>query len=134
MVIASPKHTTMFFSTGCVSAGLAVIAGAFAVHALKGFVETEMLTAFETASRYQMYHALALLATAWAGDRCSSEHARTVRFAGWLFIIGTALFSGSLYLLALTNARWPVILTPFGGISFVAGWLFLARCVTKAKD
>jgi len=134
MASSETNHGLPFFIIGCISPALAVLTGAFAAHALKGIVDAEMLTAFETASRYQMYHTLALIATAWAGDRCSSEHARTVRFAGWLFIIGTALFSGSLYLLALTNARWPVILTPFGGISFVAGWLFLARCVTKAKD
>ncbi|MDB4948965.1 MAG: hypothetical protein JWM27_1614 [Gemmatimonadetes bacterium] len=110
-----------FWAAGCVLACLAVAAGAFGAHALRARLAPDLLAVFETAARYQMYHALALLAASYAAAR------RGGTAAGWLFIGGTVLFSGSLYLLAVTGVRWLGAVTPLGGVAFLAGWLALAR-------
>ena len=112
-----------FAAVGALSAGLAVAAGAFGAHALKGHLSAEDLAVFETGARYQMYHALALLAVAWAASRWPGP---SVTAAGWLFVAGTILFSGSLYALALSGIRWLGAITPLGGVAFLAGWACLA--------
>ncbi|MBI3965622.1 MAG: DUF423 domain-containing protein, partial [Chloroflexi bacterium] len=91
-------------------------------HGLRGRLSPDMLNTFEVGVRYQMYHALALLAVAWATTRFPSG--LTV-WAGWLFVAGTLIFSGSLYLLSLTGIRWLGAITPIGGVAFLAGWLCL---------
>ena len=101
---------------------IAVAAGAFGAHALRARLSSEMLAVFETGARYQMYHALGLLAVAWAVPRWPGPWA--VR-AGWLFVAGTVLFSGSLYTLALSGIRWLGAVTPAGGVAFLAGWACL---------
>ena len=93
----------LFFGLGAVSGLLAVVAGAFGAHALRERLSSDLLAVFETAARYQMYHALALLAAAWAAERWSGP---TTVAAGWLFVAGTVVFCGSLYLLTLTGHRW----------------------------
>jgi uncharacterized membrane protein YgdD (TMEM256/DUF423 family) len=113
----------VFFALGAVSGFISVSAGAFGAHALRSRLTPEYLGVFETAARYQMYHALALLAVAWAITRGTGS---TAQWAGWLFVIGTVLFSGSLYGLALTGIRWLGAITPLGGVAFLAGWLCLA--------
>src|SRR5690349_19267076 len=113
----------LFFSLGAVSAFLSVAAGAFGAHALRARLSTELLAIFETGARYQMYHALGLLAVAWALSRWPSA---TAQAAGWLFVAGTVLFSGSLYALALSGVRWLGAITPLGGVAFLAGWICLA--------
>ena len=113
----------VFFLCGTLSAFVAVAAGAFGAHALRARLGPDLLAVFETAARYQMYHALALIAVAWATTRWD---AAPLRAAGWLFVAGTLLFSGSLYLLALTGVRGLGAVTPFGGLCFLAGWLLLA--------
>ena len=112
-----------FALAGALSAALAVLAGAFGAHALRARVPLDLLTAFETGARYQMYHALGLLAVALLVERVPHGG---VRAAGWLFIAGTVLFSGSLYALTLTGVRTLGAVTPFGGICFIAGWVALA--------
>jgi uncharacterized membrane protein YgdD (TMEM256/DUF423 family) len=112
----------LFFGVGCVSASIAVILGAFGAHALRGRIVPDMLGAFEIGVRYQMYHALALLAVGWAVTRWPGPW--PVR-AGWLFAVGTLLFSGSLYALALSGMRWLGAVTPLGGLAFLAGWTCL---------
>ena len=82
-----------------------------------------MLATFETGVRYHMYHALALLAVAWAAARWPSA---AVNASGWLFVVGIVLFSGSLYALSLSGVRWLGAITPLGGLAFLAGWLCLA--------
>jgi uncharacterized membrane protein YgdD (TMEM256/DUF423 family) len=114
---------------GALSAGFAVAAGAFGAHALKTRLSAEMLAVFETAARYQMYHALALCAVAGALTRWPAP---PVRAAGWLFLAGTVLFSGSLYLLAVTGTRWLGAITPLGGLCFIAGWLAFAAGVWQS--
>lgn len=117
-----------FALAGAVSAFIAVAAGAFGAHALRTRLPRDLLAVFETGARYQMYHALALLAVAWAATRWPGV---PVRAAGWLFIGGTLLFSGSLYLLALTGANWLGAITPLGGLLLLAGWAAFAIGIVK---
>ena len=102
---------------------IAVAAGAFGAHALRSRLPADQLAIFETGARYQTYHALGLLAVAWALSRGAAPIAA---WAGWLFLAGTVVFSGSLYLLALTGIRWWGAITPLGGVAFLAGWACLA--------
>jgi uncharacterized membrane protein YgdD (TMEM256/DUF423 family) len=117
-----------FFSAGCASGAISVILGAFAAHSLRGRIDPQSLAAFETGVRYQMFHALALLGVGLASARWGAQSAlgaREIAIAGWLFLAGTVLFSGSLYLLAATGARWLGAVTPAGGLAFIAGWVVL---------
>jgi uncharacterized membrane protein YgdD (TMEM256/DUF423 family) len=113
----------LLFTLGAASGALAVAAGAFGAHALKARLGADLLAVFETAARYQMFHALALLAAAWAASRWPGWRARV---AGLCFAAGTLLFCGSLYALALGGARALGAVAPFGGALFIAGWLLLA--------
>jgi uncharacterized membrane protein YgdD (TMEM256/DUF423 family) len=117
-----------FFALGAVLAGLAVAAGAFGAHGLRGRLEPDMLAVFETGARYQMYHALALLAVAWATVRWPDSAAA---LAGWLFVAGIVVFSGSLYVLALSGVRWLGAITPLGGLCFLGGWAILAWTIGR---
>ncbi len=119
----------LFVVLGAASGFVAVAAGAFGAHALRARLSPEMLAVFEVGARYQMYHALALLAVAWAAARWPGPAAPA---AGWLFVAGTLLFCGSLYLLALTGVRWLGAITPLGGAAFLAGWLCLAWAAWRA--
>lgn len=110
-------------TAGAVSGFLAVAAGAFAAHALRSRLDASALQTFETGARYQMYHALALFAAAWLAGLAPGP---LPTWAGRLFLFGTFLFSGSLYLLALTGIRSLGAITPLGGILFLAGWACLA--------
>ena len=107
---------------------LAVAAGAFAAHGLQGRLDAQALAVFETGARYQMYHALAigLAALAIRGDAASMAH-----IAAAFFLAGIVLFSGSLYLLALTGIRMLGLVTPFGGLAFLVGWAVLAYAAFK---
>ena len=111
------------FAAGSVLAGLGVVFGAFGAHALEASLSPKMLSTFETGVRYQMYHALGLLALAWAISRWPE---RRVAPAAWLLLAGTVVFSGSLYLLVLTGTRWFGAITPFGGVALIAGWGYAA--------
>ena len=118
----------VFFGLGALSAMLAVGAGAFGAHALRARISAEHLAIFETGARYQIYHALALLAAAWAVSRWPGSLPVS---AGWLFVVGSILFSGSLYILALTGVRWWGAVTPIGGLAFLAGWLCLVLTAVR---
>ena len=113
----------LFSTLGAVSGFLAVATGALAAHGLEGRFTLEALAWWETGAQYQMYHALALLAAAWAASRRPSGLATA---AGWFFVAGIILFSGSLYALALTGVRSLGAITPIGGLAFLAGWALLA--------
>ena len=119
----------LFFLLGAISGFFGVALGAFAAHALKKQLDPDLLAVFETGVRYQMYHALALLAVAWA---CGKWPGQFTTMSGLFFVAGTVLLSGSLYLLALTGARWLGMVTPLGGLGFLAGWLCLAWAAWKA--
>jgi uncharacterized membrane protein YgdD (TMEM256/DUF423 family) len=107
---------------GAVLGFLGVAAGAFGAHALRARLTPEMFDVYETAVRYQMYHALALLLTGFMAHRLYSP---ALPIAGSFFLAGIVIFSGSLYLLALTGTRWLGAITPIGGVAFLAGWLAL---------
>lgn len=113
----------VFFAMGCAVAFLAVAAGAFGAHALSGRLPPERLATFEIAVRYQLAHALALLAVAWATTRWP---AGSVIAAGWLFVAGVVVFGGTLYTIALGGPRWLGAITPIGGLCFLGGWAALA--------
>ncbi len=113
----------LFLGLGAALAGLAVVFGAFGAHALRQTLSADDLATFETGVRYQMYHALALLAVAWASSRWESG---ALTAAGWLFLVGIVVFSGSLYVLVLSGQRWLGAITPIGGVAFIAGWALLA--------
>ncbi|HEU4501734.1 MAG TPA: DUF423 domain-containing protein [Nitrospira sp.] len=118
-----------FFVLGAFFAGTAVAAGAFGAHLLKPVLDAPMLAAFETAARYQMYHALGLCLVSSADGRYPNLNCTTV---GWLFTTGILLFSGSLYALSLVGIPWLGALTPFGGAAFMAGWVLLAWGVLRS--
>ena len=115
---------TTFMLVGALAGFLGVGLGAFGAHGLRGRLSPEMLAVFETAVRYQMYHALALLLTAAAIGRLGD--ARWLVVAGWCFAAGIVLFSGSLYALALTGVTVLGAVTPLGGVAFLIGWACLA--------
>ncbi len=117
-----------FFVIGAGLGFLAVALGAFGAHALKGKLDADMLSVFETGVRYQFYHALALLVVGWACAHWSSSLMAT---AGWLFVAGVVLFSGSLYALALTGIKMLGAVTPVGGLCFLAGWACMAYAAWK---
>ncbi len=115
----------LFLLLGAGSAGIAVAAGAFGAHALRARLEPRLLEVFETGARYQMYHALALIAVSWV-IVWGGASARAATIAGWCFVAGTVLFSGSLYSMAFTGVRALGAITPLGGVAFIAGWIALA--------
>lgn len=107
---------------------LAVALGAFGAHGLEGQLTADRLDTYHTAAHYHLIHALALFAAAWALERGGG---RAARLAGWGFGLGTLVFSGSLYLLAITGARWLGAVTPLGGLLLLAGWVALAVACGK---
>lgn len=108
-----------FLTAGALLGGIAVAAGAFGAHALEDAVSPDRLATFETGVSYQMYHALALLAVAWM---TAQGWGALAHWAGYCFIGGIVLFSGSLYVLVLTDTPWLGAVTPLGGAAFIAGW------------
>jgi uncharacterized membrane protein YgdD (TMEM256/DUF423 family) len=113
-----------------VNGGLAVILGAFGAHALRSRIDPAMLEVYHTGSQYHFYHALALLALAALATRLPDMAA--LRWSGWLMTLGIVLFSGSLYLLAITGVRWLGAVTPLGGLAFIAAWGMLAVAAVRA--
>jgi uncharacterized membrane protein YgdD (TMEM256/DUF423 family) len=111
-----------------INGALAVACGAFAAHGLEGRLDARALSVFETGARYHMYHALAMGLAAFAARGAAAGPARA---AAMFFLAGIVLFSGSLYLLALTGTRALGIVTPFGGVAFLIGWGTLAFAATK---
>jgi uncharacterized membrane protein YgdD (TMEM256/DUF423 family) len=112
-----------WLSTGALLAAAAVGLGAFGAHGLRSRVTADLLAVFETAARYHLIHALAIVAVAWVAERYPGACATA---AGWLFLAGIVLFSGSLYALVLTGVRGLGAVTPLGGLAFIAGWILLA--------
>ncbi len=119
----------LFTALGAASALMGVAAGAFGAHALRARLSPEMLAVFETGVRYQMYHALGLIGVGLMAVRWPSSQ---IGWAGWLFVAGTAIFSGSLYALSITGARWWGAVTPVGGVCFIVGWALVVWGVVRA--
>ncbi len=121
----------IFLLIGSLSGALAVGLGAFGAHALEARVTAERLANWETANRYHFYHVLALLAVAWVIGRWPEAGLATT--AGWLLLAGSLIFSGSLYILVLSDQRWLGAITPIGGLLMIAGWLALAWAAWGAR-
>ncbi len=119
-----------WFAVGAIAAAIGVALGAFGAHALKTRVTEDLLAVFEIGVRYQMYHALALLAVAWGAERWPGN---MLNASGCLFLLGILLFSGSLYLMALTGTRWLGAITPIGGLCFILGWIALAIAALRGS-
>ena len=117
-------------ASGATLALLAVALGAFGAHALRARLEPRDLEIFETAVRYQMYHALGLIGIAWLSTRLVGP---LTGWAGWLMVAGTLVFSGSLYLLVLTGPRWLGAITPIGGLMLIAGWLLVVVAILRSS-
>ena len=119
----------LFIFLASLSGLLAVVFGAFGAHALKARLDDYAMGVFQTAVQYHFYHSLALLAVGVIA--LSQPHTALLRSSGWLFIIGIAVFSGSLYLLSISGVRWLGAITPLGGLAFIAGWGCLAAASWK---
>ena len=119
----------IFFAIGASFALIGVAAGAFGAHALKSRLAPDMLAVFEVGVRYQMYHALALIACAWAVTRWPGT---LTAAGGWLFVAGIVVFSGTLYALALSGVRWLGAITPLGGLALLAGWACLVAAALRS--
>jgi len=121
----------LFLVLAGVNGFVAVSLGAFAAHGLKNMLGPDLLATFQTGVQYHMYHTLALLAV---GILVLQFPAQTgLRIAGYLFLAGILIFSGSLYVLALSGIRWLGAITPIGGVAFLAGWATLAWAMLKAQ-
>jgi uncharacterized membrane protein YgdD (TMEM256/DUF423 family) len=122
----------IFMAIAAILGGLSVAAGAFASHALREKLSERGLEIFETAARYQMYHAIALMLVALLLSQALVPQPTLVA-AGWAFIIGIVIFSGSLYALSLTDIKVLGAITPLGGAAFIAGWGCLAIAAFNLK-
>lgn len=116
--------TRIFLAIASALGGISVILGAFASHALKDRLSERALAIWSTGTKYQMYHALALIAIALLIDRFPNS--RLLMVAGYAFISGVVIFSGSLYALSLSGIKWLGAITPLGGVAFIIGWACLA--------
>jgi uncharacterized membrane protein YgdD (TMEM256/DUF423 family) len=116
---------------GSLLALLAVAVGAFGAHGLENVIDADLLAAYKTGVQYHMFHALGLLALALVSDKLGETQA--LRWAGRLLTLGIVLFSGSLYVMAVTGIKPLGIITPFGGVSFLAGWAMFATAFLKHR-
>ncbi|MBA2662282.1 MAG: DUF423 domain-containing protein [Bradymonadaceae bacterium] len=121
----------LFAILGSLMALLAVATGAFGAHALASRVDARMIEIWETAARYQMYHALALFVAAWL---VGQTQATAATVAGWSFFAGIMIFSGSLYLLVLTGTKWLGAITPIGGTAMIVGWICCLLAALQLGD
>lgn len=118
----------IFLILGVINGFLAVALGAFGAHGLEGKVSEKMLGTWEKAVNYQMFHTMALFITGLLAAKIGSS---SIHWAGWLFFIGILLFSGSLYFYSTTGIKLLAMITPFGGLTFLAGWIVLGYAVIK---
>ncbi len=122
----------IFITLGSVNAALAVIFGAFGAHALKARISPEMLSVYHTGSQYHFYHALGMLLIGLLASHFQNDGA--LQLSGYLMLAGIVLFSGSLYLLAVTGVTWLGAITPLGGLAFIAAWVVLAVAALRASS
>jgi len=122
--------SSLFLLLGSINAMLAVMLGAFGAHGLKKMLTTEMLAVFATGVQYHFYHALGLIAVGLIA--ATIPVSLQLKLSGWFMFAGIVVFSGSLYLLAVTGVRWLGAITPIGGVCFILAWAILAVAVYKA--
>jgi uncharacterized membrane protein YgdD (TMEM256/DUF423 family) len=125
-----PGTAKLFLVIGCTAALLAVAIGAFGAHGLKARIAPELMPAYKTGVEYHFYHALGIILVGLAAFHLPES--AYLRGAGWSMLAGIVLFSGSLYLLALTGLGWLGMITPAGGAAFIAAWALFAAAVIKA--
>ncbi len=125
-----PATAKLFIVAGCIAALLAVALGAFGAHALKARIAPELMSVYQTGVDYHFYHALGMILIGLAALHLPES--ALLKTAGWGMLAGIVLFSGSLYLLASTGMRWLGIVTPIGGVAFLAAWGLFAAAVVKA--
>lgn len=125
------KSTQFYLFLGSVNAGLSVILGAFGAHALKNYITDELIKTFNTGVEYHFYHSFGLFVIAFTFYLLPDS--KLLKWSGRLMIMGILLFSFSLYILSITGIRSFGIITPFGGIAFVAAWILLTMAVIKSK-
>lgn len=138
------KEARFFLFIAALMGFLAVGLGAFGAHGLKNILSEQHLQVYQTAVQYQFYHTFALLAVAVillstisissATAVNEGKHSRWLRIAGWCFIVGIVVFSGSLYVLVITGMSWLGMITPLGGACFLLGWLSLAVYAFRIKN
>ena len=121
----------LFLVVAAISGALAVLLGAFGAHLLKQMITPEMLEVYKTGVQYQFYHTFALLAV---GILWNQNHSKILKWSGYLFIAGAAIFSGFLYLLAITGIKSLGMIVPIGGLSMVAAWICLLIHILKTKS
>lgn len=112
-----------FFILASLLGSLSVALGAFGAHALRGRIEDSLIANYQTGVSYMFYHTLALFITVWALSKWPASSLPL--WAGWLFVAGIVIFSGSLFVMAFTGLRWLGAITPIGGVAFIVGWLLL---------
>jgi len=120
----------LFLAIGGINAALVVALGAFGAHGLKARLTPDMLAVYQTGVHYHLFHALGLLVVGLVAMQISDS--ATLRWSGWLMLIGIVLFSGSLYVLSISGLRWLGAITPFGGVSFIAAWVLFVVALFKA--
>ena len=128
--MSMPGTAKLFLVLGCSAALLAVALGAFGAHALKARIAPELMTVYKTGVEYHFYHALGLILVGLAAFHLPES--AYLRGAGWAMLAGIALFSGSLYLLALTGLGWLGAITPVGGAAFITAWALFTLAAIKA--
>jgi uncharacterized membrane protein YgdD (TMEM256/DUF423 family) len=124
-----PPAAKLFIVLGALAAALGVVLGAFGAHALKARLSPDMLAIYQTAVQYHLWHALGVIAIGIVAFQLPASV--PLKWAGALMLAGVVLFSGSLYVLAMTGTRWLGAVTPFGGAAMIAAWLIFAWAVVR---
>jgi len=118
----------LFLFLGALNGFIAVALGAFGAHGLEGTISDEAIATWEKAVQYQMFHTMALIAIGLLGAKIRNS---SLNWSGWMFFIGILLFSGTLYIYSLTGITFFAIITPFGGVAFLTGWVLLGYTALK---
>lgn len=126
-----PQTAKIFLILGGLNAALVVLLGAFGAHGLKARMTADMLAVYQTGVHYHLFHALGLLAVGLVAMQLPAS--AYLRWSGWLMLIGIILFSGSLYVLSVSGLRWLGMVTPFGGMGFIAAWVLFILAVLKVS-
>jgi uncharacterized membrane protein YgdD (TMEM256/DUF423 family) len=120
----------LFLILGGINAALVVMLGAFGAHGLKAKLTAEMLAVYQTGVHYHLFHALGLLAVGLVASQIADSV--WLKWSGWLMLLGIILFSGSLYVLSVSGLRWVGVVTPFGGVAFIAAWIVFVIAIVKS--
>jgi uncharacterized membrane protein YgdD (TMEM256/DUF423 family) len=125
-----PSTAKLFLILGGINAALVVMLGAFGAHGLKAKLTAEMLAVYQTGVHYHLFHALGLLAVGVVASQIADSV--WLKWSGWLMLVGIILFSGSLYVLSVSGLRWLGMVTPFGGVAFIAAWIVFVIAIAKS--